>query len=320
MQQQQQQSRRSTPTTQQRGQLNSTPGDTRDSLLSRVNNQNPPQFTTEQTLPLSSTSLMTSAQTTISTQTTQDKPTAQTLQSKSLPTFAETQLLSVYYLNRNLVDQSSESTNQDNCVFVEQQERQPIRFRATYDPSALTRSTQTSPPVALRQLSTHGSTLVVDANERLLDSTNQLYEQRLRIHSGSQRLANNSNFIEQSDELLSPSELVEESRYSYEEYIIHVDNNQEQKKQTSSSSPTSTSSVTTIIAQPSSPPPLPLPAPPPPPPLQPSSIVNSKKMQQPEELDSDRTSRLSGDEINTHSSTSSASTKFNRQFKENATT
>ena len=313
MQQQQQQSRRSTPTTQQRGQLNSTPGDTRDSLLSRVNNQNPPQFTTEQTLPLSSTSLMTSAQTTISTQTTQDKPTAQTLQSKSLPTFAETQLLSVYYLNRNLVDQSSESTNQDNCVFVEQQERQPIRFRATYDPSALTRSTQTSPPVALRQLSTHGSTLVVDANERLLDSTNQLYEQRLRIHSGSQRLANNSNFIEQSDELLSPSELVEESRYSYEEYIIHVDNNQEQKKQTSSSSPTSTSSVTTIIAQPSSPPPLPLPAPPPPPPLQPSSIVNSKKMQQPEELDSDRTSRLSGDEINTHSSTSSMSGSFTNQ-------
>ena len=255
----QQHPRRTKQTTRQREQLNSSSGDSSDSSLSRVIIQSSQQ-TTEHTLPLSivsssSTSLMTTPQSTIATQTTQDNLIAQSFHSKSIPSFAETQLLSVYYLNRNITNQPVGSTNQDSCVFIEQQERQPIRFRATYDPSASTRSTQTSPPLALKQLSTHGSTLIVDANQQTLDSNNQLYEQRLKIHSGSQRLANNPSLIDQTDELLSPSELVEESRFSYEEYIIHVDNNQEQKKQTSSSSPTSTSSVTTIIAQPPSPPP-----------------------------------------------------------------
>ncbi|CAF4723979.1 unnamed protein product, partial [Rotaria magnacalcarata] len=75
--------------------------------------------------------------------------------------------------------------------------------------------------------------------------------------------------------------------------------NQEQKKLISSSTPTSTSSVTTIIAQQS--------------PLQPSlspSKLAGKKMFHPEEFDSDRTSRLSGDDINTHSSASSMSGSF----------
>jgi hypothetical protein len=250
---------------------------------------------------------MRTAQSTIATQTPQENLITQSFQSKSIPSFAETQLLSVYYLNRNRTNQPVDRTNKDSCTFIEQQERQPIRFRATYDPSASTKSTQTSPPLSLRQLSTHGSTLIVDANQQLLSSNNQLYEQRLKIHSGSQRLAQNPSLLEQTDEFLSPSELVEETRYSYEEYIIHVDDNQEQKKQTSSSSATSTSSVTTIIAQPSSPPP-------PTTHLPPSLLtISSKKMLQPEEFDSDRTSRLSGDEINTHSSASSMSGSFTNQ-------
>jgi hypothetical protein len=306
----QQHPRRTKQTTRQREQLNSSSGDSSDSSLSRVIIQNSQQ-TTEHTLPLSivsssSTSLMTTPQSTIATQTTQDNLIAQSVHSKSIPSFAETQLLSVYYLNRNIVNQPVGSTNQDSCVFIEQQERQPIRFRATYDPLASTRSTQTSPPSALKQLSTHGSTLIFDANQQPLDSNNRLYEQRLKIHSGSQRLANNPSLIDQTDELLSPSELVEESRFSYEEYIIHVDNNQEQKKQTSSSSPTSTSSITTIIAQSPSPPPLPSL----PPPL---LTISSKKMLQPDEFDSDRTSRVSGDDINTHSSASSMSGSFTNQ-------
>jgi hypothetical protein len=308
----QQQSRRSKRTTRRREQLNSSSADSSDSSLSRIVIQSSQQ-TTEHTLPLSivptsSTSLMTTAQRTTDTQTIQDYPIAQSFNSKSIPSFAETQLLSVYYLNRNISNQPVGRANQDSCIFIEQQERQPIRFRATYDPLAFTKSTQTSPPASLKQLSTHGSTLIIDANQQPIGTNNRLYEQRLKIHSGSQRLANNSSLNSETDELLSPSELVEESRYSYEEYIIHVDNNQEQQqqqqillqKQTSSSSPTSTSSVTTIIAQPSSPPP-------PPPPLP------SRTMSQFEEVDSDRTSRLSGDEINTHSSASSMSGSFTNQ-------
>jgi hypothetical protein len=255
---------------------------------------------------------MTTTQSTIATQTTQENLINQSFHSKSIPSFAETQLLSVYYLNRNIINQPVGSTNQDSCIFVEQQERQPIRFRATYDPSASTKSTQTSPPLSLTQLSTHGSTLIVDANQQALDPNKRLYEQRLKINSGSQRLANNPSLIDQTDELISPSELVEETRYSYEEYIIHVDDNQEQNKPISSSTPTSTSSVATIIAQPSSPTPLP---PPPPPPL---PTITSKKMLQSEE-DSDRTSRLSGDEINTQSTASSMSGSFTNQDWQAAT-
>lgn len=310
----QQQSHRSkrttTTTTREREQLNFSSGNSSDSSLSRVPIQNS-QPITEPTLPLdnvpsSSTSLMTTPQFTNTTQTTQGNLIAQSLPSKSSRSFADTQLLSIYYLNRNITNQPVGQTNQDSCIFVEQQERQPIRFSATYDPSASVKSTQTSPPLSLRQLSTHGSTLIVDGNQQTLDSNNRLYEQRLKIHSGSQRLANNPSSLDQTDELVSPSELVEESRFSYEEYIIHVDNNQEQNKQTSSSSQTSTSSVTTIIAQPSSPTQLPVQPPTP-------VIRNSKKMLHPEELDSDRTSRISADDINTHSSASSMSGSFTNQ-------
>jgi hypothetical protein len=294
----QQQSRRSKRTTRRREQLNSS-GDSSDSSLSReiIQSSHP---TTPRALPLSVIpSLMTTAQSTIATQTVQNNLITQSFHSKSIPSFAETQLLSIYYLNRNITNQLSGSKSQDHCVFVEQQERQPIRFRATYDPSASAKSTQTSPPLSLKELSTHGSTLVVGSNQQTEGTNNPLYEQRLKIHSGSQRLANNPSLISETDELVSPSELIEETRYSYEEYIIHVGDNQEQNKQASSSSTTSTSSVTTIIAQ----------SPPPPPPR----IVSFKTMPQPEEIDSDRTSRLSGDEINTHSTTSSMSGSFTNQ-------
>ncbi|CAF1174538.1 unnamed protein product [Rotaria sordida] len=303
---QQQSSRRSKRTTRQHEHLNSSSGDSSDSSLSRVIIQSSQQISEHQ-LPLninslSSTSLMTTKQSTIATQTnTQENFRNQSYHSKSIPSFAETQILSIYYLNRNIANQPIGSANRDSCIFIEQQERQPIRFRATYDRLATTKSTQTSPLLSLKQLSTHGSTLIIDSNQQIFDTNNRLYEQRLKIHSGSQRLSNNSSLINQTDIPQSPSELVEESRYSYEEYIIHVGNNQEQKKLTSSSSPTSTSSITTIIAQPlSSPPPPPLPPP----------SVPLKTMIQPEELDSDRTSRLSGDDINTHSSASSMSGSF----------
>ena len=312
----QQQSRRSTRTIRRREQLNSSSGDSSDSSLSRVIIQSSQQ-TTEHTLPLSivpssSTSLLTTTQSTTATQTIQDNLIAQSFHSKSIPSFAETQLLSVYYLNRNITNQSTGSADKDTCVFIEQQDRKPIRFRATYDPSASVKSTQTSPPLALKQLSTHGSTLIVEPNQQSLETNNQLYQQRVKIHSGSQRLANNPSLLSETDENLSSSELIEESRYSYEEYIIHVDNNnnnnnQEQKKPTSSSSPTSTSSITTIIAQPISPPPPPVPS------------IRSKRMLQPEELDSDRTSRLSGDDINTHSTASSMSGSFTNQDWQAAT-
>ncbi|CAF1361648.1 unnamed protein product [Adineta steineri] len=307
----QQQARRSKQTTQRRDQLNSASADSNDSSLSRIFLQNPNQRS-EYTLPLNvAPSLMTTAQSTIATQTAQGNLITQSFHSKSIPTFAETQLLSIYYLNRNLINQSSGNINQDSSVFVEQQDRQPIRFRAAYDPSGSTKSTQTSPPLALNQLSTHGSTLVIGANQQSTGTNNPLYEQRLKIHSGSQRLANNPSLLSDTDELLSPSELIEESRYSYEEYIIHVDNNQEQNKQISSSSPTSTSSANTIIAQPPSPP-LPLPPPPPPPPPI-TYRISSETMLQPEDFDSDRTSRLSADDINTHSTVSSMSGSFTNQ-------
>lgn len=301
-------SRRSKRTVRRREELNSSSDDSNDPTF--------PRLLTDHSRPisepsLSSNLLMNTGGRTTDTHSTQDTPSAQSFQSKSVPSFAETQLLSIYYLNRNITNQA---TNQDTCVFIEQQERQPVRFRATYDPSAATRSTQTSPPISIRQLSTHGSTLIVDNNPQFATNNNRLYEQRLKIHSGSQRLANNPSLNSDNDELLSPSEQVEESRYSYEEYIIHVDNNQTQalQKQASSSSPTSTSSVTTIIAQPSSPSPS-LPSPPPPPPPPATVSLPLRTMLQPEELDSDRTSRLSGDDVNTHSSASSMSGSFTNQ-------
>jgi hypothetical protein len=253
---QQQGSRRSTRNVRRREELISSSDDSIDSAVSRGLTNNRPQHF-ESTLPLknvplSSTSLMTNSRRHIDTQTNQDNTISQAYQSKSIPSFADTQLLSIYYLNRN---KPNPAAAQDTCVFVEQQERQPRRFRATYDSSASNKFTQTSPPISIQHLSTHGSTIVVDANQQLNSSNtnNQLYEQRLKIHSGSQRLAHSSSLTsDNNNEIQSPSELVEESRYSYEEYIIHVgDNNQEQSipKQTSLSSPTTTSSATTIIAQ-----------------------------------------------------------------------
>lgn len=308
----QQPTRRSKRTPQRREQLNSSSSDSSDSSPSRITNQSV-QKGCENRLTVkhnskSSNLLLTDSRINNSTQTViQENLRNQSFHSKSVPSFAETQLLSIYYLNHNITNQPIGSTKyRDSCVFIEQQERKPVRYSATYDPSASTKSTQTSPLslLALKQLSTHGSTLVVSSNQEPVGKNNRLYEQRLKIHSGSQRLANNPSLISETDISLSPSELVEESRYSYEEYIIHVDDNQEPKKLVSLSSPASTSSVTTIIAQQPSPlskPPLP------------KQETVQKKMHQPEEFDSDRTSRLSGDDVNTHSSTSSMSGSFTNQ-------
>ena len=137
--------------------------------------------------------------------------------SKSVPSFAETQLLSVYYPSQDPKNPSPK----DPRIFVDQQDREPTRFRAAYNPSTPSKSTQTAP------LSTHGSTLIVDGKS---DSG-----QYLKIHSGTQHL---------SDDLPSlPNELIEQSRYSYEEYYVNV------KKDPPRTSSSSSSSVTTVIAQ-----------------------------------------------------------------------
>ncbi len=183
--------------------------------------------TSEHTLPISITSSPSTTQRTTQTQTIQQNPSS--FRSKSVPSFAETQLLSVYYPSQN---PKNPSTN-DKCIFVEQQDRQPIRYRTKYDPSASTKSTQTSPPST--PLSTYGSTLIIDRNKQIKSN----YEQHLKIHSGSQNLSNNIQ-----DEHALPNELIEESRYSYEEYIVHLD-----KKKPRTASSSSSSSVTTVIAQ-----------------------------------------------------------------------
>lgn len=137
--------------------------------------------------------------------------------SKSVPSFAETQLLSVYYPSK---DPKNPSPN-DPRIFVDQQDRQPTRFRGAYNPVSPSKSTQTAP------LSTHGSTLIMDGKS---DSG-----QYLKIHSGTQHL---------SDDVPSlPNELVEQSTYSYEEYYVNV------KKDPPRTSSSSSSSVTTVIAQ-----------------------------------------------------------------------
>ncbi|CAF4196268.1 unnamed protein product [Rotaria sp. Silwood2] len=181
--------------------------------------------TIEHTLPLNiipKSSIITN-QRTIQTQTTQNIQSS--YPSKSIPSFAETQLLSVYYPSKN----SSNLSNNDKCIFFEQQNRQPIRYRTTYEPLSLTKSTQTSP--SLIPLSTHSSTLIIHGN-------NPNYKQHLKIHSGNQNLSN--DFI---NEYSSPKELIEDSNYSYEEYIVNYD---EKQNETSSSS---SSSVTTVIAK-----------------------------------------------------------------------
>ncbi|CAF4296895.1 unnamed protein product, partial [Rotaria sp. Silwood2] len=181
--------------------------------------------TIEHTLPLNiipKSSIITNQRTT-QTQTTQNIQSS--YPSKSIPSFAETQLLSVYYPSKN----SSNLSNNDKCIFFEQQNRQPIRYRTTYEPLSLTKSTQTSP--SLIPLSTHSSTLIIHGN-------NPNYKQHLKIHSGNQNLSN--DFI---NEYSSPKELIEDSNYSYEEYIVNYD---EKQNETSSSS---SSSVTTVIAK-----------------------------------------------------------------------
>jgi hypothetical protein len=72
---------------------------------------------------------------------TVDTQTAHEIQSpfssKSIPSFADTQLLSVYYPFQSPTD----TPTKDKCIFVDQQDRQPVRYRATYDPSSSTKST-----------------------------------------------------------------------------------------------------------------------------------------------------------------------------------
>jgi hypothetical protein len=194
-----------------------------DELSSRVLIHSAEQ-TTEHTLPISiipssSVTTTTSTRSTTYTQTREGIPIA--VPPKSIPSFAETQLLSVYYPSQN---PKNPSTN-DKCIFVEQQDRQPIRYRTAYDRSAPSKSTQTLP------LSTQGSTLIVDGNSG--------HEQYLKLHSGTQHLSN--HFPDDSNSL--SNELIEQSRYTYEEFIVNV---QENPTRTSSSS---SSSVTTVIAQ-----------------------------------------------------------------------
>ncbi|CAF0980893.1 unnamed protein product [Rotaria sp. Silwood1] len=179
----------------------------------------------EHTLPLNK--LPTIQQRTIYTQTTQNIETL--YPSKSIPSFAETQLLSIYYPSKN---SKNVSTN-DKCIFFEQQNRQPIRYRTTYDPLSLTKSTQTSP--LLIPLSTHSSTLIIHGN-------NSNYKQHVKIHSGNQNLSNDFT----NDKYLLPNQLIEDSNYSYEEYVINYDEKQNEPLLSSSSS---SSSVATVIPQ-----------------------------------------------------------------------
>jgi hypothetical protein len=227
-----------------------------DSSLSRVVIHSGEQ-TTEHTLPLSITPspspLMTTIRRSTHTQTLENIQSS--LPTKSIPSFAETQLLSVYYPSQNPKNPSKD----DKCIFIEQQDRQPIRYRTTYDPSSSAKSTQTSLP------STHSSTLIIDEND-----------QYLKIHSTNQRLSTNFNH-----EYSLSNERIDQSKYSYEEYNTNLNKNQ---SRTSSSS--SSSSVTTVIAQ-------------------------------NEELDSDQTSHLTFDDINTQSSTSSTLTNQEQPISNN---
>ena len=179
--------------------------------------------TTEHTLPIRIRPLsnpITNPRRSIETQTATVNSASST--SKSVPSFADTQLLSVYYLNPNTVDLPAS----DRCVFVEQQERQPIRARASYDPLSSTKSTQTS--LTFTPLSTQGSTFLLDPHQQTSSTHNQHY----RIHSGSQ--------------LISSDEPMPDSDYSYEEYTIDVHT---QRPSTPSTSSLSSSSITTVIAQ-----------------------------------------------------------------------
>jgi len=83
---------------------------------------------------------------------------------KSVPSFAETQLLSVYYPEKN----PSTSSNTDTCIFLEQQDRHPIRFRTSYDPLALEKSTQTAMDDSASTSSNSSVNTVIAREDRLL--------------------------------------------------------------------------------------------------------------------------------------------------------
>ncbi|CAF2100268.1 unnamed protein product [Rotaria magnacalcarata] len=205
----------------------------RSSSSDRLNNSTSSRvlIQSDQTLPLNimpSSVVTTSTQSTTYTQTIQGIPSS--FPSKSIPSFAETQVLSVYYPTKTSIPAS----NNDKCTLYEQQDREPMRYRLSYDPLALTKSTQTS--LSSTPLSTHSSTLIIHANEK----RNPNYKQCVKLHSGSQNLSN--DIINQT---ASPNELLETSHYSYEEYILDVDDKQNRAVSTSSSD----SSATTVIAQ-----------------------------------------------------------------------
>ena len=189
-----------------------------DQLSSRVVVQST-EKNNERTVPISIVpSSSTKTTTTRTTRSTTRMEIIEGIQTaKSVPSFAETQLLSVYYPSQDPKNPPAI----DQRIFADQQDRQPTRLRTAYNPTAPSKATQTAP------LSTHGSTLIVDGKSDP--------GQYLKIHSGTQHL---------SDDLPSmPNELTEQSRYSYEEYFVNVKND---PPRTSSSS---SSSVTTVIAQ-----------------------------------------------------------------------
>lgn len=116
--------------------------------------------------------------------------TMETYSKKSNPSFAETQLLSVYYPSLN----PKVSSKDDKCVLIERQDRSPNNSNRT----SLTKSTQTVP------LTSQGSTLLIDGN-----SPSNSY---IKLHSGTQRLPDNYSSL--------TNESIEQTRYSYEEYIV----------------------------------------------------------------------------------------------------
>lgn len=89
---------------------------------------------------------------------------------KSVPSFAETQILSVYYPEKLPPVRSTS----DTCIFLDQQDRHPIRFRTSYDPLAIEKSTQTTMADSPSSSSTSSVNTVIarenpstNSNERL---------------------------------------------------------------------------------------------------------------------------------------------------------
>ena len=118
--------------------------------------------------------------------------TMETYSRKSNLSFAETQLLSVYYPSLD----SKVPSKDDKCVFIERQDRSPNHSHRT----SHTKSTQTTP------LTSHGSTLLIDGG-----SPSSSY---IKLHSGTQRLPDNYSSL--------TNDSFEQTRYSYEEYLVPV--------------------------------------------------------------------------------------------------